>query len=163
MAQGIVNLDANKHAVAGSTRLAATTATGGAGIVDIKLSADHDNGVIIGKGAAISGQVYAEAAATAFTGTILPEKAANGNYYVEVATAANAYLLLTTPTTYYEFSEVVKADSAFYNAKNEIGRAYPLVPGDVFELSAAGFSGTPAVGKSVTIDATTKQVKVVTA
>lgn len=160
MAQSIVNLSATKHAVAGSSRLAATKGVGGLGPVDVKMAADHDNGVIVGIGDIVTGQVYAEAAATTFTGKILPEKAANGNFYVEVLTAVNAYLVLTVPTTPYEFSKVITADSAFYNAKNDKARCYPLIAHDIFELSKEGFSGTPAVGAAVTIDATTKQVKI---
>ena len=67
MAQSVINLSP-KHAVAGSTRLAATNASGGLGIFDIKISKDLDNGTIIGKGDLIAGEVYAMAAPTTFTG-----------------------------------------------------------------------------------------------
>lgn len=157
--QGIANY-VDKHAVAGSTRLAATTATGGLGIVDIKISEDLDNGTIIGKGELISGQVYAMADAGTFTGRILKEKAANGNFYVEVESAENAYLVLTVPVTYYNFTTAMGAESTFYNANGDVVRAYHLVKGDVFELSAEGFSGTPAVDTEVSLDAATRQVKV---
>lgn len=158
MAQSVVNYS-TKHAVAGSTRLVATTATGGHGIVDLKLSKDLDNGVILGKGALVEGEVYAMAAPTTFTGKII-DKAANGNWYIEVLTAANAYLLLSVPETPYDFTKAMADESTFYNAKDSIGRAYPLFPGDVFELSAEGFDGTPAKNASVSFDATTYQVEV---
>ena len=148
-----------KHAVAGSTRLAATTETGGEGIMDLKISADLDNGTIIGKGALVAGQVYNMAAPTTFTGKII-DKAANGNFYVEVLTASNAYLVLTVPVTYYDFTKAMAAESTFYNKQNDIVRAYKLFPGDVFELSAEGFDGTPAVNANVTVDATSKKVKI---
>lgn len=159
MAQNFISF-ANKHAVAGSTRLAATTATGGDGIVDIRITKDLDNGTIIGKGTYEGGQVYGMTAPTTFTGTILKEKAANGNWYVEVATAANAYLVLQVPVTYYDFNASARAESTFYNANGDVVRAYKLVPGDVFELSAEGFDGTPAASASVSFDATTYQVEV---
>lgn len=159
MAQGIISF-ANKHAVAGSTRLAATTATGGDGIVDLKISLDLDNGTIIGKGDLVAGQVYAMAAPTTFTGKILKEKAPNGNWYVEVLTAANAYLVLTTPITYYDYTTQMRAESTFYNANGDIVRAYKLHVGDVFELSAEGFDGTPAANASVSVDSTTYKVEV---
>ena len=158
MAQDVINYS-TKHAVAGSTRLVATTATGGHGIVDIKLSKDLDNGVIIGKGDLVEGEVYAMTAPTTFTGTII-DKAANGNWYVQVATAANAYLLLSVPETPYDFTKAMDAESTFYNAKDSIGRAYKLFEGDVFELSDEGFDGTAAKGASVSVDSTTYQVEV---
>ena len=60
----------------------------------------------------------------------------------------------------YEFNSIIKADSAFYNANGDVVRSYPLFPGDTFELSAVGFSGTPVIDAAVTVDATTKQVKI---
>ena len=158
MAQSVINIV--KHAVAGSTRLTATKGFGGHGPVDIKITKDLDNGSIIGKGDNISGQVYAMAQPTTFTGKILKEKAANGNFYVEVATAANAYLVLTSPVTYYDWTEKMKAESTFYNASGDVVRAYPLFPGDIFELSAEGFDGTPEVGASITVDTSKYQVKI---
>lgn len=159
MAQNFISF-ANKHAVAGSTRLAATTATGGDGIQDIKISLDLDNGTIIGKGALVAGQVYAMAAPTTFTGVILPEKAANGNYLVEVTAAENAYLVLTVPSTPIDYTNAMRAESTFYNEKNDIVRAYPLVARDVFELSKEGFDGVPAANKTVSVDASTYKVEV---
>ena len=148
-----------KHAVAGSTSLAATNAVGGMGIVNIKISADRDNGSILGKGAYVSPEFYAEAEATAFAGTIV-DKAANGNWYVEVTEADNAYLLLQVPLIYEETTTRMQHESNFYNAANDICRCYPLVKGDVFELSAEGFKGTPVKGATVGLDATTKRVSV---
>lgn len=157
MAQSVINI--TKHAVAGSSRLAATTATGGDGIVDIKITKDLDNGCIIGKGAFVAGQVYAMTSPTTFTGTVI-DKAANGSWYVEVATASNAYLVLTVPVTYYDYTKQMRDENTFYNKNGDIVRAYKLVPGDIFELSAEGFDGTPALAASVSFDATTYQVEV---
>lgn len=148
-----------KHAVAGSTRLAATTATGGHGIVDIKITLDLDNGSIVGKGALVAGQVYALAAPTTFAGKII-DKAANGNWYVEVTAAENAYLVLTTPITYYDFTTAMRNENTFYNANGDIVRAYPLFVGDVFELSDEGFDGTPAKNATVAVDTTTYKVEI---
>lgn len=158
MAQSVVNYS-TKHAVAGSTRLAATTTFGGLGIMDIKISKDLDNGTIIGRGDLVEGEVYAMTAPTAFTGKII-DKAANGNWYVEVATATNAYLVLTSPSTPYDFTKRMSDESTFFNEKNDIVRAYPLFAKDVFELSTEGFDGTPEVGASVSFDSTTYMVEV---
>ena len=158
MAQSVINYS-TKHAVAGSTRLVATTATGGHGLVSIKISKDLDNGCIIGKGALVAGEVYAMASSTAFAGKII-DKAANGNWYVEVTSATNAYLVLSVPETPYDFTKAMADESTFYNAKDSIVRAYPLFAGDVFELSAEGFDGTPSKGATVAVDSTTYQVEV---
>ena len=158
MAQSVINYS-TKHAVAGSTRLAATLAVGGLGIADIKISKNLDNGTIIGKGALVAGEVYAMAAATSFAGKII-DKAANGNWYVEVTTASNAYLVLSVPETPYDFTKAMADESTFYNAKDSVVRAYKLQVGDVFELSAEGFDGTPAKDATVAVDSTTYQVEV---
>ena len=151
MAQSVINIQ--KHAVAGSTRLTATKAVGGHGIQDIKISADLDNGSIIGRGALIAGEVYAMAAPTTFTGKII-DKAANGNWYVEVTAAENAYLVLTVPVTYIDYTNAMRDESTFYNANGDIVRAYPLFEKDVFELSAEGFDGDPAKNATVSVNAT---------
>lgn len=135
MATNIFNSNA-VHAVAGSSKLKATQC---GHIYNIKAAADIDNGCIVGKGEWLGMEVYEEAAATTFTGTILG-KAANGNWYIEVATASNAYLVLTVPMTYYENPSYLAGEEYFYNAKDDIMRCYELVPGDIFELSAAGFT-----------------------
>ena len=157
MAQSVINIQ--KHAVAGSTRLAATKAVGGHGIVDLKISLDLDNGSIIGKGALVAGEVYAMAAPTTFTGKII-DKAANGNWYVEVTGAENAYLVLTVPSTPIDYTNSMRDEDTFYNKQNDIVRAYPLFVGDVFELSAEGFDGTPTKNATVGVDATTYKVEI---
>ena len=153
MAQNFLNANAI-HAVAGSSKLKATVC---GHIYNIIAAADIDNGCIVGKGAWQKMETYAEAAATTFTGTIV-EKAANGNWYVEVNSAVNAYLVLTVPMTYIETPQQYAHERYFYNAKGDIMRCYELVPGDIFELSAEGFDGTPSKGKSVSV--ASKKVKV---
>ena len=157
MAQSVINIV--KHAVAGSTNLKATYDYCADGIKDLKISKDLDNGTIIGQGDFVAGQVYAMTAPTAFTGKII-DKAANGNWYVQVLTATNAFLVLQVPTVYYDYTKEMAAESTFYNKKDDIVRAYKLFPGDVFELSAEGFDGTPAKSASVSFDSTTYQVEV---
>ena len=158
MAQSVINFTP-KHAVAGSTRLTATKTVGGHGICDIRITLDLDNGSIVGKGALEKGQVYAMAAPTTFAGKII-DKAANGNWYVEVTSAENAYLVLTTPITYYDYTAAMRDESTFYNANGDIVRAYSLFVGDIFELSAEGFLGTPAKNAVVGVDATTYKVEI---
>ena len=157
MAQSVINIQ--KHAVAGSTRLTATKTVGGDGIMDIRISLDLDNGSIIGKGALVAGQVYAMAAPTSFAGKII-DKAENGNWYVEVTEAENAYLVLQVPKTPIDYTNEMRDENTFYNKQNDIVRAYPLFVGDVFELSAEGFDGTPVKNATVGVDSTTYKVEI---
>ena len=49
-------------------------------------------------------------------------------------------------------------ESNFYNKKDDIVRAYELYVGDVFAISEEGFTGTPEVGKTVSVAA--KKLKI---
>lgn len=148
---------ATKHAVAESSKLKSTTA---GHIYNIKATADIDNGTIVGKGALVAGklEVYTEAAATTFTGKIIG-KSASGMYYVEVISAVNAYLVLSVPLIYEEYTKQCQLESNFYNAAGDTLRCYELVTGDVFALSTEGIGGTIAIGANVTV--TAKKVTVV--
>ena len=90
-----------EHAVAGSTELLATH--NGAHVRDIRAAEDIDNGCIVGKGAYEAFHTYAEAEAEEFTGTILG-KSQRGYWYVECKTAKNAWLVLTTPLIYANYT-----------------------------------------------------------
>lgn len=143
------------HAVAGSSKLLATN--GGKHIFNILVSSTTlDNGRIIGKGNYVRPEVYAEGAASnTFAGKVIG-KAANGNYYVEVTAVADGDLLvLQVPTIYENYTTVLGSEKYFYNEAGDIVRCYELAVGDIFELSAEGFTGTIAVGDAVTVDATT--------
>jgi len=153
MAVNFFNKDA-VHAVAESSKLKATTA---GHIFNIKATADIDNGCIVGKGAYQGNDYYAEAAATTFKG-VITEKAANGNWYVEVTSAVNAYLVLTAPLIYENYTKGMQDPKYFYNAAGDLVRAYELYAGDVFALSENGFTGTPEAGKTVSV--TSKKVSV---
>lgn len=153
MASTIFNamLGAKTHAVAGSTRLKATTA---GHIYNIEAAADIDNGCIVGKGAFLRPEVYAEAAASAtFAGKIIGQ-AANGNWYVEVTACEEGdCLVLTVPMIYETYITENQDEANFYNEKGDILRCYELYVGDVFELSEVGFTGKPEAGKTVSVTA----------
>lgn len=151
---------ATKHCVAESTKLLATI--GGAHIYNIKVTADVDNGAIVGLGDYQAPEYYAEkAASSTFAGKII-EKAANGSFRVQVtAVGSGDCLLLQVPLIYEEYTTKMQEESNFYNAKDDIVRAYELTVGDVFTLSAEGFDGTPVVGKTVSVSS--KKLKVATA
>lgn len=144
-----------KHAVAGSSKLKATTA---GHIFNILIDEDMDNGTLVALGDYVKPEVYKPKASTGFKGVIL-DKANNGNFYVQVMDPGDALLLLQVPLIYEEYTTRMQHESNFYNASGDIVRAYELYTGDIFELSAEGFIGTPEKGKEVTVD-TTKKLKV---
>ena len=133
----------NKHAVSGVSKLLATN--GGAHIYNVTLSTVADNGNIIGRGDMVSLDNYAEATPTTFKGKIV-WKASNGNWYVEVLEADNALLVYNVPIN----ADEKKREQYFYNEVGDVARAHELVKGDIFELSAEGFSGSPTKGASIT-------------
>lgn len=146
----------SKHCVAGSTRLKATIA---GHIFDVRATADMDNGTFVAidgldENQDSSGQVYKMKAPTGFEGKII-SPAANGAYYVEVVTPGDATFVLTVPHKYADYTTALKADSTFYNGKDEIMRTYELYEHDVCEVSKEGFVGEFAVGDVVVVDAGT--------
>ena len=59
---------------------------------------------------------------------------------------------------YEEYTTRMTYESNFYNASGDIVRAYELYKGDIFELSAEGFTGTPVKGKTLTVENKTLKV-----
>ena len=117
------------HADCESSRLKATTA---GHIYDLKCHKALDNGAIVGVGAHVEGQVF------------------NSKDYA----AGDITCLILTPPFAYNGNKYQSEEKFFYNEANEIARAYELHVGDIYTISAAGLSGTPAVGSY--IDATGK-------
>ena len=154
MAYNFIDLSNDTHGVAGSTRLSATT-TGQ--VYDIIVAEDTDNGQIIGRGDYVAPTYYRKREAEAFTGLII-DIAPNGNYYVEVLDATNAYLVLTVPTLYEEKRKEFLDEKLFYNKAGDKVRAYRLYTGDVFEVSVDCFAAghTPTKNATVDIDYTGK-------
>jgi len=122
-------------------------ANGGGHIFDIELTADHDNGELVGRGDYIKLGTYKEAAAPTFAGKIV-EQAANGNWYVEVTAATEALWILMPEITPYDIPQT-ENPKAWVNKTGDVVKGYSLVKGDIFEMSVEGFQGTPAVGKTV--------------
>ena len=112
------------HVVAESSRLKATT-TGH--IYDLKMVKDTDNGTIVCVGDHVEGQVFAAK-----------------DYVV----GEKPYFVLTPPIA-YNGRKVWSDEKYFFNAKDEIARAYELHVDDIFTVSSDAFNGTPAVGKFV--------------
>lgn len=111
----------NVHAVCESSRLKATTA---GHIYDLKCHKALDNGTIVGVGAHIEGQVF------------------NAKDYA----AGDIACLILTPPFSYNGKKYQSEEKFFFNAEGEIARAYELYVGDIYTISAAGLTGSPAVG-----------------
>lgn len=143
-----------KHAVCFPSKVLAGSM--GAHIYNITLNTAADNGNIIGRGAWNSFDNYAEAACpNGFAGKIV-DQAKNGNWYVEVTAVpegAEALLVYNSPIVPYESPRELADPSNFYNAAGEVVKAYVLTLGDIFEVSAEAFTGTPVKNKAVSVTA----------
>ena len=135
-----------KHATAFPSNILA--AEGGAHMFSIELAEDCDNGAIVKAGAWKSLDLFEEAEATEFEGTIV-EKMANGNYLVLVEEPHDALFVYQVPVGAYEWTNEWKKESILYNKAGDRVRAYGLVKYDRFELSKEGFEGEPEVGKKI--------------
>lgn len=138
----------DEHAVAFPSKLVAQN--GGEHIYNIELATDTDNGNLVAKGDFIDLDLYEEAAVTTFEG-VIQKQAANGNWYVEVTDPGDALFVYMQAFIAEEWTNRFKAEKNFYNAAGEIVRGYALHEGDVFEVSALGFTGTPEAGKTVSV------------
>ena len=137
-----------KHAVAFPSKLLAQN--GGKHIYNIELATDTDNGNLVKRGSFIDLDLYEEDAATTFEG-VIQKQAANGNWYVEVVNPGDALFVYMQAFIAEEWTNKFKAESNFYNAAGDVVRGYELAVGDVFEVSAEGFTGTPEAGKTVSV------------
>ena len=137
-----------KHAVAFPSKLLAQN--GGKHIYNIELATDTDNGNLVKRGNFIDLDLYEEDAAATFEG-VIQKQASNGNWYVEVVDPGDALLVYMQAFIAEEWTNKFKAESNFYNAAGDIVRGYELAVGDVFEVSAEGFTGVPVVGATVSV------------
>lgn len=145
-----------EHAVAFPSKLVAQQ--GGEHIYNIELESDTDNGNLVAKGEFVELDHYMEAEVTTFEGVIL-DQAANGNWYVEVVNPGDALFVYNQPWISEEWTNKWKAEKNFYNATGDLVRGYALHKGDVFEVSALGFTGEPR--KDATINTVTAKKMVI--
>lgn len=137
-----------EHAVAFVTKMLASTY--GKHIYNIELTADRDNGNVVAKGDFIELDLYKDKASTDVAGVIL-DQAANGNWYVEVTEPGDGLLVYQVPLNYHESPRDLSSIKTFYNEKGDVVRGYEMAKGDVIELSAKAFDGTPEKGKTLTV------------
>lgn len=144
-----IKFEFEKHAYCFPTKVLA--GNGGNHILNIELTEDADNGTIVGVGEYKSFDNYVEAEAPADYSAKIVDKAANGNFYVEVVEPAGAVLVCEViHNPYTNYDSRFKSDKLFYNAAGDVVRGYCLVKHDIYELSEEGFEGTPEVGATVT-------------
>ena len=136
------------HAVGFPSKVLA--AEGGKHVYNIQLTNACDNGNFLAKGDYISLNLYAEAAASSFSG-VVREKAANGNYYVEVVDPGDALFMCNVPVIEEDWTNSFKKESNFYNEAGDVVRGYELAVGDVVEISEAGFTAAPTIGATVSL------------
>ena len=138
-----------KHAVAFPSKLLAQN--GGKHIYNIELATATDNGNLVAKGDFIDLDLYEETAVTTFEG-VVQKQAANKNWYVEITANPDHELFVYMPAFIAEeWTKTLKDEKRFFNAAGDVVRGYDLAVGDVVEVSAEGFNGTPEAGKAVTV------------
>lgn len=125
-------------------------AQGGKHIFNVQISEPYDNTNFLARDEWISLDLYSDKAATTFSG-IVREKAANGNFYVEVVNPGDALFVYNVPIIEEDWTNSFKKESNFYNAAGDVVRAYELAVGDVLEISEAGFVAAPTVGATVSL------------
>lgn len=127
MANVFDNITGVKHCVAESSLLKATEV---GHIYSLRCHEDMDNGSIVCVGNWVEAQVYAS------------------KDYTE---GEHPVFVLTPPIGYNSDRREYQEEQYFYNAKDEIARAYELHVGDIFTVSEVifGEGNVPAVGKFI--------------
>ena len=139
-----------KHAYCFPTKVLA--GNGGEHILNIELTADADNGSIVSAGDYKSFDNYVEDVAPATYEAKIVDVAADGNFYVQVVEPADAILICEVPVIAEQnYDSRFRDIKNFYNKSGDVVRGYVLHKFDIYELSKEGFTGTPEVGKPVTI------------
>lgn len=121
---------------------------GGGHIFNIRLTKDHDNTHLVGKGNWVAFDEYEEAEAPAFEG-VIREQAANGNWYIEVTADTEALFVYDSPIIAEDYNSEFKKEGNFFNEAGKTVKAYTLVKYDIVEVSPEGFEGKPAKDATV--------------
>ena len=154
----MIKFSITKHAIMFPSKILAGHA--GEHNLNLRLTADRDNGVVRGVGDWVGFDEYEEANAPAGFSGVIREQAPDGNWYVEVVNPADAVVIYTPEVIAETYDERFKDMANFYNPEGKTVHAYVLHKRDIFELSDLGFVGTPAEGKSVTANSTTGKLVV---
>ncbi len=120
MANVFDNIVGAEHVVCNSSLLKGTEV---GHILSVKCHKDLDNGSIIARGDWVEAQVFKSA---------------------DYAAGKKPYLVLTTPIGYNSDRKYYQEEKYFYNAADEIARAYELYVDDIFEVSANAITPFPS-------------------
>lgn len=128
-------------------------------VLNCYITADTDNGELVGVGTWHGFDEYNVTAAPADFAGVIRGQAANGNWYIEVTNAGS------TPTVFIHQPVIINEDflrkfqkeSNFYNLAGTVVKGYVLDVLDIIEESATIFTGTPQANKAVTWNSTTKK------
>lgn len=126
---------------------------GGAHQYNITLTADHDNGTLVGRGDWHDFDNYLEAAVGAtndFAGVIRQVNPDDATlFYCEATADSDLLFVYNSPKSEYP-EEELQDPALFYNKAGEVVRGYSIRKGDRFMISTALFNGTPQAGKTIT-------------
>ena len=122
---------------------------GGGHQYNIKLTADTDQCTLVGRGDWLALDLYEQASSVPTFAGVIREKAANGNWYIEVTAATEALFVYDAPVIAEDYNNEFAKVSHFFNEEGKTVRAYSLAKGDIIEVSPNLFTGTPTAGKNV--------------
>lgn len=127
---------------------------GGAHIFNVTLTAAHDNGTLVARGAWNSFDNYTEGTignTNDFAGVIREANIDDPEnlFYCEVTADTDLLFVYDAPISEYEQEEFQDL-ALYYNKAGETVKAYSLRKGDIIMLSKKLFNGTPTAGKTLT-------------
>lgn len=127
--------------------------SGGKHIFNMLLTNDQDQGIIVGRGDFVELDLYKETTAPTGVAGVIRMRMANGNYLVEITDAKKGAIFLCNEAMINEeYSSKFKNLKNYYNPKGTVVRGIELADGDRLEYSLKGFDGTPAVGKTLSLN-----------
>ena len=129
-----------KHSYGFPSKVASSS--GSPHIYNIRLTKDHDNASLVGRGDWVAFDEYEEAEAPTFAG-IIRDQAANGNWYIEVTKDTDALFVFDSAIIAESYNSEFKKECNFFNEAGKTVKAYSLIKGDILEVSVDGFNGTP--------------------
>jgi len=119
-------------------------------VINFKLLANADNGVLGTKGDYVSFDQYkrVEVSDNKVEG-IIREASSEGGWYVEFSKLdGQIFFVYNTPKSPYPEVEL-RDEALFYNASGDVTQGMELHLGDIVSLNDAAFTGTPDAGKTV--------------
>lgn len=137
------------HAIAFPSKVASAMGQYGH-VINFKLLANADNGVLGTKGDYVSFDQYkrVEVVDNKVEG-IIREASPEGGWYVEFTKLdGQIFFVYNAPTSPYPEVEL-RDEALFYNANGDKTQGMELHLGDIVSLSSAAFTGTPQAEKTV--------------